>query len=222
MSAKDRMLDKVRRSLGRGPLSGDQRAKAEARLKRGAPTVTPARGQGSPAHQIQVFQEMAEKADAQVRRLSSWSALPKAVALELEQLNLSPELRISDEPRLTQLDWRTAGIQTRTGLPDPAGDTVLSLAVAGVAETGTVVAASSPRAPNSGNFLPDTHMVVLPTSKLVGSYEAIWDLVAEQTEGLMPRALIWITGPSRTGDIEQTLQLGAHGPLRLFIFLVDG
>jgi L-lactate dehydrogenase complex protein LldG len=37
----------------------------------------------------------------------------------------------------------------------------------------------------------------------------------------MPRNVNWITGPSRTADIEQTLLLGAHGPQRLHIVIVD-
>jgi L-lactate dehydrogenase complex protein LldG len=54
---------------------------------------------------------------------------------------------------------------------------------------------------------------------VVAAYEDGWDRLREG--GGMPRAINFITGPSRTGDIEQRIELGAHGPRRLHIILVD-
>ena len=106
-------------------------------------------------------------------------------------------------------------------------DTVgLSRAFAGVAETGTLVFLSGPDNPTTVNFLPPTHIAVLRAGDLAGSYEQVWARVraesgenAEKTQ--LPRTVNWITGPSRTADIEQTLLLGAHGPQRLHIVVVD-
>jgi L-lactate dehydrogenase complex protein LldG len=93
-------------------------------------------------------------------------------------------------------------------------------AFAGIAETGTLMLPSGPDRPTTVNLLPDTAMVLLRASRLVGAYEDAWDrLRAEQ--GGMPRNVMLVTGPSRSADIEQTLELGAHGPRRLHILLVE-
>ena len=56
---------------------------------------------------------------------------------------------------------------------------------------------------------------------IVGDYESAWDrLRTAFGKGLMPRLVNMITGPSRSGDIEQKLLLGAHGPRRLHVVIV--
>jgi L-lactate dehydrogenase complex protein LldG len=62
-------------------------------------------------------------------------------------------------------------------------------------------------------------MVVLLESRIVGPYEQAWDLLHSEL-GAMPRTVNFVTGPSRSGDIEQTLYMGAHGPLQVHILLV--
>jgi L-lactate dehydrogenase complex protein LldG len=78
---------------------------------------------------------------------------------------------------------------------------------------------SGPDAPTTLNFLPDTNIVLIAAGRIVGAYEEAWALL--RSAGAMPRTVNFITGPSRSADIEQTLQLGAHGPRRLHILLVD-
>ncbi len=100
------------------------------------------------------------------------------------------------------------------------GDKVsVTTAFAGIAETGTLLLRSGPDWPTTLNFLPDTHIVLLPADRIVGSYEDGWDLLRATGEA-MPRTINYITGPSRSGDIEQTMQLGAHGPLRLHLVVI--
>jgi L-lactate dehydrogenase complex protein LldG len=95
----------------------------------------------------------------------------------------------------------------------------LQVAFAGIAETGTLMLPSGPARPTSNNLLPDTAIVVLPAEYVVGCYEDAFD--ALRHAGPMPRNVILVTGPSRSADIEQTLELGAHGPRRLHILIVD-
>jgi L-lactate dehydrogenase complex protein LldG len=94
--------------------------------------------------------------------------------------------------------------------------------LAGVAETGTLAYASGPESPATVNFLPETHIAVLRASDVVAAYEDVFTRVREKSHGRpFPRTVNFVTGPSRTADIELTLILGAHGPKRLHIVLVD-
>jgi L-lactate dehydrogenase complex protein LldG len=79
---------------------------------------------------------------------------------------------------------------------------------------------SGPETPSTLNFLPETHVVVVRASQIVGGYEDAWARLRAAMKA-MPRTVNFITGPSRSGDIEQTLQLGAHGPRRLHVVLVN-
>jgi L-lactate dehydrogenase complex protein LldG len=122
------------------------------------------------------------------------------------------------------LPWHTRPLIEVTAGPTRGGDPVsMTPALAGVAETGTLALTSGPTRPTALNLLPDVHIVLLPAEQVVGSYEEVWGLVRSLhgKEG-MPRTVNFITGPSRSGDIEQTLLMGAHGPRRLHIILVDG
>ena len=97
----------------------------------------------------------------------------------------------------------------------------------GFAETGTLMMTSGPDHPSTLNFLPETHIVVLPAERIGGAYEEGWaHLRAEggpdADASFMPRTVNLVTGPSRTADIEQTIALGAHGPRRLHIVIVEG
>jgi L-lactate dehydrogenase complex protein LldG len=91
-----------------------------------------------------------------------------------------------------------------------------------VAETGSLVVLSGPDTPASTSLLPETHIALVPASRIVPGMEEAWQLIRHANAGELPRAVNFISGPSRTGDIEQTLVLGAHGPYRVHIVLVSG
>ena len=94
-------------------------------------------------------------------------------------------------------------------------------AFAGVAETGTLVTLSAAETPSTLNFLPDTAIAILRRSDIVGTYEDAFDRARARHGKDLPRTVNLITGPSRTGDIEQQIQIGVHGPRRLHLVLVD-
>jgi L-lactate dehydrogenase complex protein LldG len=112
-------------------------------------------------------------------------------------------------------------LERHRGRADMTDETSLSRAFAGVAETGTLVVTSGPDNPTTLNFLPENHIVILFADDIVASYEDVWDRLRHLNGSALPRTVNMITGPSRTGDIEQTIELGAHGPRRLHIMIVD-
>ncbi|ABB40038.1 Lactate utilization protein B/C [Oleidesulfovibrio alaskensis G20] len=90
---------------------------------------------------------------------------------------------------------------------------------AGIAETGTIVLKSDSEEVRLATMVSEVHVAVLPKSRIVAdSYDAE-PLLAELMQG--PAYTAFISGPSRTADIERTLALGAHGPLELHVLLLE-
>lgn len=121
----------------------------------------------------------------------------------------------ADLPEFAELD-DLPGIHV--GAADPGDRLGIGHAIAAIAETGTLVLAASPQTPVSLNFLPETHIVTVDAAAIRATPEDVWPLL--RTLSPPPRAINLITGPSRTGDIELTLQIGVHGPKRLFVVVV--
>ena len=221
MSARDAILGRIRRSLGVTKGDPGRRAIVIARLESAPKGVIPARGQLPPAGQRALFRKMAEKVSASVVEIVSRDDVPKAIAEFLRGHNLPATVRIGEDPLLTRLPWDTTPIEVARGASDGNDPVSVSHAVAGIAESGTLVLTSGLENPTTLNFLPETHIVVLAAKDVVGDYESVWaKLRAHYGKGLLPRTVNLITGPSRSGDIEQTIILGAHGPRRLHIIIV--
>ncbi|HYM71880.1 MAG TPA: lactate utilization protein [Stellaceae bacterium] len=226
MTARDDILGGIRRSLGRGAVPDATASELAARVASHRRNLIPARAAAlDPAARVDLFVEMAEAVQTTVARLASDAQVPEEVARYLAAENLPAELAMAPDPGLAALPWSDRPLlQIRRGKAE-AGDAVsLTPCLAAVAETGTLMLNSDVTAPTTLNFLPDTHIVVLRASQVVASYEDGWDLLrARPGEGpqALPRTVNFITGPSRTGDIEQRIELGAHGPRRLHVILID-
>ena len=224
MSGREAVLGKVRRALAVSGAEADRQAAVEQRLANPSAGVIPERGQLEPAARIDLFCKMAEAVQAGVTRVASTDDVPAAIAGFLRQNNLPAEIRLGADPRLAGLPWDKTPNLTRKSGPSDGRDLVsVSHALGGVAETGTLVLHSGSDNPTTLNFLPDTHIVVVDADDIAGDYEAIWQKIrAAFGKGVMPRTVNWVTGPSRSADIEQTLLLGAHGPRALQIIVVGG
>jgi L-lactate dehydrogenase complex protein LldG len=218
--SRDQVLGRIRRALGRS--SPEDPPALEARLRQPLAGPIPARGQLPRAERIVLFLEMAKRAAASVSRVAERAEVPAAAAEFLAQENLPARLRLSPDPALTGLPWRSRPlIEISAGAS--AGEDPVSLcsALAGIAETGTLVLASGPESPTTLNFLPETEIIVLSAENVVGSMEEAWQMLRRRSPpGQLPRTVNFITGPSRSADIGLKLQMGAHGPRRLHIILV--
>lgn len=223
-SNREAILSALRHRLGRRDGDGGAEAVA-ARIGSPARGPIPARGAGDHEERVALFVAMAEEVAARVIRVPSAEAVPEAAADYLKSENLPAELRLAPDPALRDLPWDSQPLLSLSEGPARPTDPVsLTGAFAGIAETGTLMLTSGSAGPTTLNFLPETHMVVLKARDIAGCYEDAWDRLREaqgEGRGAMPRTVNLITGPSRTADIEQTIQLGAHGPRRLCILLVD-
>lgn len=199
MSARDRILGRVR---------------ATARPIPAPDRITPAMARAR--NPVARFIERAEAMDATTTRLASLDDLPAAVADELRNRNLPAIVRTGDDPAFDR-DWGTVERSIGPGrAQEPA---TLTRALLASAETGALLVTSGPENPITLNFLGETHFAVVHARDVQPGFEGLWSEV--RSRGLDPRTVSLIAGPSRSADIGQTLQLGAHGPVALHVFLIE-
>ncbi len=221
MSGREAIFGKIRRSLGVDGKEAERRAVVAARLKDAPRGIIPERGHLDPAARVALFKSLAEKWSATVAEVADAGAVPQAVAEYLRARNLPANIRIGADPLLAGMPWDQTQIEVTHGPSDGHDPISVSHASAAVAESGTLILTSGPDNPTTLNFLPETHIVVLKAEDVAGDYETVWDSLRERYgKGAMPRTVNMITGPSRSGDIEQKILLGAHGPRALHIVIV--
>lgn len=205
------ILARVRDALGRGAVEGGE-AQVLQGPERPIRYTRPAHG----VDPIELFAEKIRGAAGTLARVASVDEVPAAVSAYLDEKGLPP--RIAVAPALQGLAW-PEGWEVRYGASQGEDRVGVTPCFAAVAETGTLALLSGPDSPTSLNFLPGYHLVVVRFSQVVSYLEVVWERLRVLPGG-MPRTVNLITGPSRTADVEQTLQLGAHGPLCLHVILV--
>jgi L-lactate dehydrogenase complex protein LldG len=219
--SRETMLNAIRRGLRRGPLPPDQAAMLRGRLATHPRQLIPARSRLPHAEQVALFIRRLEAEFGSVARVADADAVPGAVADYLAAQNLPTTFVMAPHPELRAIPWSARPLLTiREGRAEATDLVSVQHAFAAIAETGTLMLPSAPERPTTLNLLADTEIVVLRASRLVGAYEEAWDLLRAELGG-MPRNVMLVTGPSRSADIEQTLELGAHGPRQLHVVLIE-
>ena len=220
MSARAEILQRVRAGLGKGDAVA-RRAAAEATMR--------ARARGpQPGFADDLAERFARKALAlasSVERVAGSQAVPAAVARYLAENGLPHQAVVTGD--VAGFDWSGAGLDM-AGRAAPEGhflrgavdaDKVgISGCFCAIAETGTLLLLSGPQRPASVSLLPETHIAIVSVDRIVATMEDAFALLRTEY-GALPRAVNFISGPSRTGDIEQTIVLGAHGPCRVHLIL---
>lgn len=219
MTGREIILTNIRLALGRGRLSAEAAMLADGYISQHPPGPIPARSSLAREPMADLFVSMAEGVSTTVERLADPGAILPAVLGQLPKAGISRGLAVAPHPLLKSLNWKNYdGLAARFGNAQGSDQVALTVATAGVAETGTLVFVSGPECPSDHCFLPEIQIAVLRQADLVGSYEEIWRRLRDGAA--TPATINFVTGPSRTGDIEQTIQLGAHGPRRLHILLL--
>ena len=215
--ARENILARIRKAQGRGvsrvsqaelqPIETYLRAHPRGTL----PTVE--------GDLVARFRARAEAMQTTTDEVAAEAEVPAAVARYLKAGKLP--LAGCVWPQLAHLDWKAAGLALEPRAANGNDAIGVTGAFAGVAETGTLALASGPDTPAAASLLPETHVAVLSASRVVAHMEDAFAL-ARETFGRLPRAINFVSGPSRTADIDQTIVLGAHGPSRVHIVLVRG
>ena len=219
MSSREDILGRVRASLhrnaGNAATARDVMATALANRHPGPqPAVA-----DDPRALLERFRLKSEVASSTVDIVATDADVPAAVAKYLAAMKL-PTSAVA-WASLGALDWAGAGLNVEARGARDADLVGITGCFCAVAETGTLMMCSSPDTPAAVSLLPETHIAVVRTARIVPYMEDAWNLARAEL-GSLPRAVNFISGPSRTGDIEQTIVLGAHGPYRVHLVIVEG
>jgi L-lactate dehydrogenase complex protein LldG len=221
--SRDAVLARVRAALGRR--GNDESARAAAAhayiaAHRQGPRPRPA------TDAVGRFVTRAGDMESTVERVATLDDVAPAIGRYVLALNATCADPEQDPhagvcwPEFGWLDWKAAGI-TIESRPTVGHD---ALGVTGcycaVAETGTLVFVTGGETPTGTFLLPETHIAIVRADQIVPGMEDAFARIRAEYASAWPRAINFVSGPSRTGDIEQTIVLGAHGPRRLHIVLV--
>ena len=222
IEVRDALLTRIRRTQSHDKLDAKRRQAVMKRLNTHPANLIPARGEGDRGHVIDLFCQMMETASTTVHEVTSPKDIPGAVADFLREHNLPQRIRFGKDAALSSLSWsKVPSLEISQGKARVADEASLSRAFGAVAESGTLVMISGQDNPTTLNFLPENHIVVIEADRIAGNYEEVWGEIRKFFgEGTLPRTVNMISGPSRTGDIEQKIELGAHGPRRLHVIVL--
>jgi L-lactate dehydrogenase complex protein LldG len=213
--ARERILARIREQQGKGA----ERDAAETALVRAHLDAHPCNPTPHDSSDpVTRFRERALSLASTLDEVADPREVPACVARYLHERALP--LRAVCWPELAALDWSAFGIAVETRCARDDDLVGITGAYCAIAETGTVLTLSGPEMPPTVSLLPETHIAVVRRSRIVRNMEAAWALCRTEMRAL-PRAVNFISGPSRTADIEQTVTLGAHGPYRVHIVLVN-
>jgi L-lactate dehydrogenase complex protein LldG len=214
MNARDNILGRIRKARGvPSTVTAAEQTRVEAHL-RAHPIATRLPLADDPVGR---FREQCVRMSSTVDDVASLGDVPAAVARYLRDKGLPMTAVAWTE--IAQLDWASAGVQVEDRPAEGADLVGITGVHLGIAETGTLMVLSSPTTHAATSLLPETHIAVVPADRIVPAMEEAW--VRTRAEiGDLPRAVNFISGPSRTADIEGQLQIGAHGPFRVHVVIV--
>lgn len=220
MDSRSAILSKIRATRDTRDETA-RRAAVESRIARPVAGIIPTRGQRDPEGRVALFLEMIEKAGATHERLAEAGDVPAAAARYLRERNLPQQLKRGRDARLAAMDFASQGALSVTEGPSDGSDlAAISHAEFAIAETGTLMLLSGPDNPVTLTFLPEHHLVVIRAEDIGGDMEAaLARLRMLKGKETMPRTVNFVSGPSRSADIEQTILLGAHGPRALHVIV---
>lgn len=215
MSARDHILARIRAQSGRqGETTEAERNAVRTHIALHERGPLPAFAHEDP---IARFIAECDRLKTSAVHLASLQEVPGEIARYIAEEKLAPQL--VGWPQFASLDWNAAGV---TFEPRPAqGDDLIGLTgcFCAIGETGTLLLLGARDTPKATALLPETHICVVPRHRVVATMEDAFDWMRREV-GEPPRSTFFVSGPSRTADIEQTIIIGAHGPYRVHVILV--
>jgi L-lactate dehydrogenase complex protein LldG len=215
MSARENILQRIRAANGRtGALTASERETALARLRAHPRGPLPNMGW----QLLPRFKERCIAMMSSVAEVTSVTDVPQAVAKYLTENKLP--LGGACWPEFANLDWAGAGLKIEARPANGDDKVGITGTFCALAENGTLMLLSGQNTHATTSLLPDNHIAIVPASRIVRAMEDGWDLLRKE-HGSLPRQVNFVSGPSRTADIEMTLVMGAHGPFGVHVIIVS-
>lgn len=173
---------------------------------------------------MEQFIQAARNVGAEVKKLSDIEELITYINERIDGgllLSSCPSLRRCG----VSAKLKSAGVQVvEDGFRTHGAEAAAGLTGAnfGIAATGTVVLESTEEAVRIATTLPEKHFVMLDPGKILRDADEAVPVLNEFHQQMPQTYLAYITGPSRTADIERVLTIGVHGPAELHILLLEG
>ena len=218
MGARENILRRIRAAQGRAGAEPTESEIAAVRADIARRVAGPLPPFARPADRLAQFLKECDRLSTTHGQVASERGVPAEVSRYLASQGLPP--RVVGWPAYSALDWASAGI-TYDARPATGSDHAgLTGCFCAIAETGTALLLSSPAEPKVTALLPETHVCIVREARLVDTMEDAFALMRAEV-GEPPRATFFVSGPSRTADIEQTIVIGAHGPYRVHVIVVS-
>ncbi len=215
MSARENILNRIRRQTGRNGMTTEvELAAVREHIARRVSGPLPSIAFEDP---LVRFISESERLKSSVARVDRLQDVPLATAAYLRQNGL--KTAVVGWPSLSTLDWKGSNVEYNNRLADAADMVGVTDCFCAIGETGTLLLLSSPTTPKLHALLPETHICVVSASRIVATMEDAFGLLRAE-RGQLPRSTFFVSGPSRTADIEQTIVIGAHGPYRVHVLIV--
>lgn len=214
MDSRTRILDRIRQAIGSRNTGHDIEATFNALCQ--AQADTPVQPSLSQVETLSRFIGEAQRNGAVVTELEDLDQVHAWLEDQAKASELAPTLTLSPWASKVRQNWGSLNVSA--GTPQPVQSWGLVRAHSGIAETGTVMSLSR-ECPSSLLFLVERLVVLVDKQDIVRFQEDAWDRLLDGQE--LPRTVNLITGPSRTADIEQQIQIGAHGPRRTDYLVVE-
>lgn len=216
MSARENILARIRGAQGKPGAEPTAADLERVRAVIANPVTGPQPAFAHPPDLLVQFLKECDRVGTTYAQVASDGEIPREVARYLAGAGL--ESRIVAWPEFAALDWAASGVAFEARPAHRDDKTGLTGSTCAIAETGTTLLLSSPEQPKVTALLPETHVCVVRKSRLLGTLEEAFALVRRE-RGELPRSAFFVSGPSRTADIEQTMVIGAHGPYRVHVII---
>ena len=218
MGSRENILRRIRSAQGKTGSEPSEAEIAAAREVIARHVVGPQPAAAHAGERVARFRGECDRLSTTHARVASMGEVPGEVARYLAAGKL--EARVVAWESLAALDWSATGVLVDQRPANGDDRTGLTDCFCSIAETGTLLLLSGPRTPKATALLPETHLCVARVARMVDTMEDAFALLRAAV-GEPPRATFFVSGPSRTADIEQTIVIGAHGPYRVHVILVD-